>query len=126
EIYKVNTVSLVQTRLTTNETDDANPVYSPDGLKIAFQSDRDDPNQPSCEGSGTCKYETYTMLVDGTSQTNVSNNITANDTTPDWQSVQGVITVGDFFFSPTTVKPKQGGALLWDFLSQNAEPHTAT
>jgi plastocyanin len=65
------------------------------------------------------------LALDGTSQTNVSNNITANDTTPDWQSVQGVITVGDFFFSPTTVKPKQGGALLWDFVGP-AELHTAT
>ena len=114
-----------QTRLTSNTTDDANPAWSPDGVSILFQSDRDDPNQPTCEGSGTCRYEVYKMNAsNGTGQTNITNNLTANDVSPDWESVAGVVTVLDFAFSPASVKPAQGGTILWDFTGPSQ--HTAT
>jgi plastocyanin len=114
-----------QTRLTTDPADDARPAYSPDGSLIVFQTDRDDPGQPACEGSGTCVYETYSMNAsDGTGQTNFSDNISASDSSPDWESVSRIVTVGDFFFSPSSTKPALGGSVLWDFLGPTA--HTAT
>src|SRR5207247_783348 len=114
EIYKMTTTGTNQTQLTTNSTDDINPAFSPDGLSIVFQADRDDPGQPGCESTLTCKYEVYKMnSSDGSGQTNISNN-TANDATPDWEAVSGVVTVGDNFFDPATTKPKLGVGLLWD------------
>lgn len=125
EIYKMTSAGLNQTRLTTNTTDDINPGYSPDGLTIVFQADRDDPGQPACEGAGTCKYELYTMASsNGSGQTNVTNNVTANDTAPEFQAVSRVVTVNDFFFSPATAKPTQGGTVLWDNVSGSS--HTIT
>ncbi|MGH2572718.1 MAG: TolB family protein [Actinomycetota bacterium] len=53
---------------------DGNPVWSPDGSKIAFDSSRD--------GNS----EIYVMNADGTGQTNVTNH-SANDFSPAWQPV---------------------------------------
>ena len=61
---------------------------------------------------------------DGSAQTNISNNLTANDTSADWQSVSYIQTVADFSFAPTVAKPKLGGVLLWDFVGPS--DHTAT
>jgi Tol biopolymer transport system component len=116
EIYKINVTSLLQTRLTNNSTDDASPAFSPDGATIVFQSDRDNP------GSG--KYDVYTMKAsDGSSQTNITLN-SANDITPDWETVCAVVSVSDFLFNPATSRPKQGCAVLWDF--SGPSDHTAT
>jgi len=49
--------------------DDCSPFWSPDGTRIAFDSDRD----------GNC--EIYTMTADGSSQTRLTNN-SAEDTNP--------------------------------------------
>jgi plastocyanin len=124
EIYKMTSAGANQTRLTTNTTDDSRPAWSPDGTSIVFQSDRDDPNQPGCEATGTCLYEIYTMsATDGSGQVNVSNSLTSNDTSPDWETVSFTpITVDDFFYSPQIAKPKQGGTVLWEFYST----HTAS
>jgi Tol biopolymer transport system component len=116
EIWKINVTSLAKTQLTTNTDDDINPAYSPDGNTIVFQSDRTNP--------GLGIYDLYTMSsVDGSNQTDISNNA-ANDGTPDWEAVTGVVTVGDNFFSPTTIKPKLGVGLLWDVTGTN--DHTIT
>jgi Tol biopolymer transport system component len=115
EIYRMSSTGGGQTRLTTNTADDVNPAVSPDGLSIVFMSDRDNP--------GT--YETYKMAwTDGSGQTNISNNTSANDTNPDWQSVAVYTTVGDFFYSPTGPKPKMGGIVEWD--NTGPSSHTAT
>jgi Tol biopolymer transport system component len=47
-------------------------VWSPDGTKIVFLSDRDG------------NYEIYTMNADGSGQTRVTNN-PAIDFSPDWK-----------------------------------------
>jgi Tol biopolymer transport system component len=51
-----------QFRLTNNESDDQVPVFSPDGSKIAFLSDRDG------------NWEIYIMNTDGSDQINLTNN----------------------------------------------------
>jgi len=57
-----------QTRLTFNTAnDDTNPVWSPDGSKIAFASNRDG------------NFEIYVMNADGTEQTRLT-------TDPGWKT----------------------------------------
>jgi TolB protein len=72
EIYVMNADGTSQTRLTNNTDLDAEPIWSPDGTKIAFRSDRDNHN-----------YQIYVMNPDGSEQTNISNNPAA-DIHPDW------------------------------------------
>ena len=52
-------------KLTNNTADDTEPVFSPDGSKIAFQSDRD----------GYPDNEIYTMNVDGSGQTELDGPV---------------------------------------------------
>jgi dipeptidyl aminopeptidase/acylaminoacyl peptidase len=59
------------TRLTTNRGSDAIPTWSPDGTKIAFQSDRDG------------NFEIYVMNPDGTGVARLTNNA-ASDGGPEW------------------------------------------
>ncbi len=63
-----------QTRLTNNPSLDAFPVWSPDGTKITFASDRD--GNP----------EVYVMDADGSNQTRLTNN-PALDVYPSWSPV---------------------------------------
>ena len=58
-----------QTRLTRNEAWDSSPAWSPDGRRIAFQSDRD--------GAG----EIYAMDGDGSNQTRLTRDL-ASDMEP--------------------------------------------
>jgi Tol biopolymer transport system component len=58
-------------QLTIGPANDYSPVWSPDGLKIAFVSDRD--NNP----------EVYVMKADGSEQTRLTNNA-VSDTLPVW------------------------------------------
>jgi Tol biopolymer transport system component len=125
EIYRMSSSGLSQSRLTSNTTDDTNPAWSPDNLSIVFQSDRDDPAQPTCEPTLTCKYEVYKMNAsDGSAQTNISNKVTADDTSPDWEAVSYYVSVVDFAFNPSIAKPKLGGAVYFDFVGPTA--HTVT
>ena len=125
EIYKMTSTGTGQARLTTNTFDDTRPAWSPNAKTIVFQSDRDDPNQPTCEAGGTCVNELYSMsATDGSGQTNLTNNLAANDTAPDWEAVSFVVNVVDFAFQPAVAKPKQGGSVLWTFTGPS--DHTVT
>ena len=114
-----------QTRLTNNTTDDVSPASSPDGTLVVFSSDRDDPNQATCEATHACQYELYTMnATDGTNQTNVSNDVPFNDASPDWQSVTSLVSVVDFAYVPSTIKGSLGGTIMFDFFGPS--DHTVT
>src|SRR5262245_41310357 len=56
EIYRMNPDGSGQIRLTNNPGRDLNPVWSPDGERIAFRSDRQ---------SDSLRYDIYVMDADG-------------------------------------------------------------
>lgn len=60
EIYRMNADGSDLTRLTLNSAEDNEPDWSPDGSRIAFQSNRDGVN------------EIYVMNEDGTNQTRIT------------------------------------------------------
>ncbi len=82
EIYVMNGDGSGQTRLTDVADVDSEPVFSPDGSKIAFQSFRDHANPPAPE--------IYIMNADGTDQTRLTNNPEGNgdpDFSPDGSKI---------------------------------------
>jgi TolB protein len=71
------------TRLTSSVGGNTQPVWSPDGKKIAFVSTRDDPD-PDCYQN--CNSEIYVMNADGGGQTNLTNT-SGSEGGPDWQAL---------------------------------------
>jgi len=71
DIYIMNTDGSSQTRLTNTDGFVDYPVWSPNGLEIAFQFYYDE------------NTEIFVMNTDGSNQTNLTNNI-ANDSEPAW------------------------------------------
>jgi Tol biopolymer transport system component len=75
-------------------SDDEAPIWSPDGTKIAFDSDRqaDGTASDTCFDAttdlpnGTCDDEIWTMNADGSGLVQLTNN-NADDFDPDWQRI---------------------------------------
>ncbi|HJU54672.1 MAG TPA: hypothetical protein VJ715_08880 [Pyrinomonadaceae bacterium] len=70
DIYVMNSDGTGTVRLTNHPAKDGSPSWSPDGTKIAFQSDRDG------------NFEIYLMNADGSGQTRLTNSNTAHDFSP--------------------------------------------
>src|SRR5207249_1602656 len=71
DIYVMNADGSGQVNLTNNPAEDDGPVWSPDGTKILFHTNRD--GNP----------EVYVMNADGSGQVNLTNN-PATDDQPAW------------------------------------------
>jgi Tol biopolymer transport system component len=71
DIYVMNADGSERTQLTTSPEMDFDPVWSPDGTRIAFRSHRNGDE------------EVYVMNADGSKQTNLTNN-PASDYSPAW------------------------------------------
>lgn len=76
EIYVMNADGSSLVRLTNIMGNDDSPVWSPDGMKIAFRSDRD---RNCCDPSE----QVWVMNSDGSSQVSLSNN-QFGDYCPSW------------------------------------------
>lgn len=66
EIYTMHADGSGLQRLTDTPADDMTSDWSPDGTKLVFVSDRDDPNPHKCFPK--CNYEVYIMNADGSEQ----------------------------------------------------------
>ena len=79
EIYVMDADGRNQHRLTNNPNDDWHPVWSPDGERIAFMSERD-----GHVINGRPTAEIYVMDADGGNPQNLTNSPFFNDRSPSW------------------------------------------
>ena len=72
DIFVINADGTGRTQITDHPAEDFDPVWSPDGTKIAFRTHRDGDE------------EVYIMNVDGSAQRNLSNAPNHGDYSPAW------------------------------------------
>lgn len=78
DVWTMNADGGGATKLTTNLNAESNPAVSPDGKKVAFQSNRAAPD-------GTTDYDVWRVrATDGANPKNLTN-APGNDTDPAWQ-----------------------------------------
>ncbi|MDD5699706.1 MAG: DUF5050 domain-containing protein [Candidatus Nanoarchaeia archaeon] len=78
EIWIMDSDGSNRTRITYNDLNEGNPVWSPDGNRMAYCMNKD-----WNSSNFGWNYEIYTMDIDGTDQTNLTNDI-ADDRSPAW------------------------------------------
>jgi len=66
ELYTMNSDGSDQYRLTFNTFDEVAPIWSPDGSRIAFLSNREDPDPGGCFPE--CFYQLYMINADGSEE----------------------------------------------------------
>jgi Tol biopolymer transport system component len=83
EIWSMNADGSAPTRLTIRPGEDREPVWSPDGTKIAFVSYGKDPSIPQAEQVVGSSSDIFLMNADGTGITNLSRT-SGFDDEPAW------------------------------------------
>ena len=82
DVWLMNADGSAKRQITATRVDETNPVFSPDGTRIAFTSDRDN-RRLSKERLGR-GFELYTMALDGSGVVRVTAS-RRPDLFPDWQ-----------------------------------------
>ena len=71
-------------RLTNNQSYEGYPVWSPDGKRIVFVSDRDEPDPVGCGNSATgCNSNIYVINIDNLNETRLADS-PSDDEGPSW------------------------------------------
>jgi Tol biopolymer transport system component len=78
DVYVMNTNGSGLRPLTTNLADDWWPTWSPDGMKVAFQSNRN-----LTPGGNVSQLDIYVVSADGTGETRLTTD-TTNEAQPAW------------------------------------------
>ena len=68
-------------RVTNHPHEDDHPSWIPDSTRIAFATNRDDPDPDNCDPN--CNYEIYSMYPDGSGLARLTNH-PAQDLDPAW------------------------------------------
>lgn len=89
EIYVSNWDGQKKRDITNNPASDLNPIWSPDGKRIAFQSNRNSPLTVSCNGaSDDCMYELFIVNPDGSGLKRITKGWTFYSTwSPDGKQI---------------------------------------
>lgn len=101
EIYVMNADGSGQRNLTNDPAFDGFPVWSPDGLKIAFQSDRKG-KQNKNPILNTNNFEIFVMEIDGSNVTRLTRNARA-DWSPAWSPDGSCIVYHSGLFNNTDI-----------------------
>jgi Tol biopolymer transport system component len=80
QIYLINPDGTGRTQVTQGPGAKFDSSWSPDGRRLAFTSDQDDPNPASCS---PCNYEIYVIEADGQNLTRLTNS-PGLDEAPAW------------------------------------------
>src|SRR4051794_21800944 len=81
DLWTMNPDGSGQTQLTSGPGNDVEPNWSPDGQKIVFSSNRDEPGA-DCIGPFRCHYEIYTINANGTGLTRLTTRPNHQDIAP--------------------------------------------
>ena len=95
EIYVMNANGSDPVRLTSFDEFDLNPVWSPDGKRIAYATNR--------ERAGYTKYDIYVMNSDGSSQARITDNVSPSIIGLSWSPDGKRIAFGAEALAPVSV-----------------------
>jgi len=117
EIYVSNWDGQNKQNITNHPASDLNPIWSPDGKDIAFQSNRNSPLTVSCNGaSDECMYELFVINPDGSGLRQITKGWTFHPTwSPDGKRIAFL---GAF---KSDLSPNPSDPFLYDIFVVNSD-----
>src|SRR3954447_7689562 len=82
DLWTMNADGSGQTQITSGAADDVEPNWSPDGQRIVFSSNRDEPGADCIAGPFRCHYDIYSINANGSGLVNLTNRPGKQDISP--------------------------------------------